>query len=96
METKFLPSSVKMYANMKNGNGEREAADQRVVDVRSDTVSKPTVEMMEAIMAAEVGDDVYEEDGTIKAFERRFAEIMGKEAALFVPTGTMGNLIGSQ
>lgn len=42
-----------------------------------------------------VGDDVYEEDITIKAFEREFANVMGKEEALFVPTGTMGNLIGS-
>lgn len=43
-----------------------------------------------------VGDDVYEEDVTIKAFESEFARTVGKEAALFVPTGTMGNLIGSE
>lgn len=43
-----------------------------------------------------VGDDVYEEDVTIKAFEAEFARVMGKEDSLFVPTGTMGNLIGSE
>jgi threonine aldolase len=65
-----------------------------MIDLRSDTVTKPTLAMRQAMMAAEVGDDVYGEDPTVKELERRAAEIAGKEAALFVPTGTMGNTIG--
>jgi threonine aldolase len=64
-----------------------------VIDLRSDTVTKPTPEMRRAMMEAEVGDDVYGEDPTVNALEQRAAEIAGKEAALFVPTGTMGNTI---
>lgn len=64
-----------------------------VVDLRSDTVTKPTPEMRAAIAQAEVGDDVYGEDPTVNRLERRAAEMFGKEAALFVPTGCMGNLI---
>jgi threonine aldolase len=63
------------------------------VDLRSDTVTKPTAEMRRAMAEAEVGDDVYLEDPTVNRLERRAAEIFGKEAALFVPTGCMGNLI---
>ena len=64
-----------------------------VVDLRSDTVTRPTAEMREAMAKAEVGDDVYGEDPTVNKLEKRAAEIFGKEAALFVPTGCMGNLI---
>ncbi len=64
-----------------------------VVDLRSDTVTRPTAEMRAAMAEAEVGDDVYGEDPTVNRLERRAAEIFGKEAALFVPTGCMGNLI---
>ncbi|PYT91126.1 MAG: low specificity L-threonine aldolase [Acidobacteria bacterium] len=64
-----------------------------VVDLRSDTVTRPTDEMRRAMAAAEVGDDVYGEDPTVNRLEKRAAEIFGKEAALFVPTGCMGNLI---
>jgi threonine aldolase len=64
-----------------------------MIDLRSDTVTKPTPEMRRAMMEAEVGDDVYGEDPTVNVLERRAAEIAGKEAALFVPTGTMGNTI---
>jgi threonine aldolase len=64
-----------------------------VIDLRSDTVTKPTPAMRRAMMEAEVGDDVYGEDPTVNELERRAAEIAGKEAALFVPTGTMGNTI---
>ena len=64
-----------------------------MIDLRSDTVTKPTPEMRRAMMEAEVGDDVYGEDPTVNELERRAAEIAGKEAALFVPTGTMGNTI---
>ncbi len=64
-----------------------------MIDLRSDTVTKPTPEMRRAMMEAEVGDDVYGEDPTVNRLERRAAEIAGKEAALFVPSGTMGNTI---
>jgi len=64
-----------------------------MIDLRSDTVTKPTPAMRRAMMEAEVGDDVYGEDPTVNHLERRAAEITGKEAALFVPTGTMGNAI---
>jgi threonine aldolase len=64
-----------------------------MIDLRSDTVTKPTEEMRRAMAAAEVGDDVYGEDPTVNRLEERAAEVLGKEAALFVPTGTMGNTI---
>jgi threonine aldolase len=64
-----------------------------VVDLRSDTVTRPTAEMRRAMAEAVVGDDVYGEDPTINRLEKRAAEIFGKESALFVPTGCMGNLI---
>ena len=63
------------------------------IDLRSDTVTLPTDEMREAINNAEVGDDVYQEDPTINRLEELAAKKLGKEAALFVPSGTMGNLI---
>jgi threonine aldolase len=68
-------------------------SDTSIVDLRSDTVTRPTPAMRRAMAEAEVGDDVYLEDPTVNALERRAAEIFGKEAALFVPTGCMGNLI---
>ena len=64
-----------------------------LIDLRSDTVTRPTPEMRAAMAAAEVGDDVYGEDPTVNLLEKRAAEIFGREAALFVPTGTMGNQI---
>jgi threonine aldolase len=65
-----------------------------MIDLRSDTVTKPGEKMRRAMAEAEVGDDVYREDPTVNRLEARAAEISGKEAALFVPTGTMGNTIG--
>src|SRR5512145_710072 len=62
------------------------------IDLRSDTVTIPTPEMYEAMASAKVGDDVYGEDPTVNRLQDLAAEKMGKEAALFVPTGTMGNL----
>jgi threonine aldolase len=62
-----------------------------VVDLRSDTVTKPSEAMREAARTAEVGDDVYRDDPSINELEHRAAEILGKEAALFFPTGTMAN-----
>ncbi|HUB35012.1 MAG TPA: GntG family PLP-dependent aldolase [Bryobacteraceae bacterium] len=64
-----------------------------MIDLRSDTVTRPTPAMRQAMFEAEVGDDVYGEDPTVNRLERRAAEIAGKESALFVPTGTMGNTI---
>ncbi len=64
-----------------------------MVDLRSDTVTRPTAAMRAAMATAEVGDDVYGEDPTVNRLEQRAAEVLGKEAAIFVPTGTMGNQI---
>ena len=64
-----------------------------VLDLRSDTVTRPTAEMRRAMAAAEVGDDVWGEDPTVNALEQRAAELLGKEAGLFVSSGTMGNLV---
>ncbi len=63
------------------------------VDLRSDTVTKPTPEMREAMAEAEVGDDVYMDDPTINALQAKAASMLGKEDSLFVPSGTMGNLL---
>ena len=63
------------------------------IDLRSDTVTKPSKEMLEAMMKADVGDDVYGEDPTVNLLQKRIAEMFGKESALFVPSGTMGNEI---
>jgi threonine aldolase len=62
-----------------------------IIDLRSDTVTRPTQAMRRAMHEAEVGDDGYHEDPTVNALEQRAAEIFGREAALFVPSGTMGN-----
>ena len=64
-----------------------------MIDLRSDTVTKPTPAMRRAMMEAEVGDDVYGEDPTVNRLQERAAEIFEKEAAIFVPTGSMGNQI---
>lgn len=64
-----------------------------MIDLRSDTVTKPTAEMRRAMAEAEVGDDVYGEDPTVNLLQEKAAEVFGKEAALFVPTGSMGNQI---
>jgi threonine aldolase len=66
------------------------------IDLRSDTVTQPTAKMRAAMAAAEVGDDVYQEDPTVNRLEARAAEIFGREAALFVPTGSMGNTIAAR
>ena len=64
-----------------------------VIDLRSDTVSRPSAEMRRAMAEAEVGDDVFGDDPTVIRLEERAAELLGKEAALYVPSGTMGNLV---
>jgi threonine aldolase len=65
----------------------------RMIDLRSDTVTRPTPGMKAAMHAAELGDDVFREDPTVNALEERVAALLGKEAALFVPSGTMSNQI---
>ncbi|RFU22546.1 threonine aldolase family protein [Geodermatophilus marinus] len=65
-----------------------------MIDLRSDTVTRPTPGMRRAMAEACVGDDVYGEDPSVRALEERVADLMGHEAALFVPSGTMGNQIG--
>ena len=64
-----------------------------MIDLRSDTVTKPTPGMLEAMFKAEVGDDVFEEDPTVKKLEEKVAALFGMEAALFCPSGTMTNQI---
>ncbi|MFN9744245.1 MAG: low-specificity L-threonine aldolase [Betaproteobacteria bacterium] len=64
------------------------------VDLRSDTVTQPTPAMREAMMRAPLGDDVFGDDPSVNALQEHIAALLGKEAALFVPTGTMGNLCG--
>jgi threonine aldolase len=63
-----------------------------MIDLRSDTVTKPTPEMREVIARAEVGDDVYGDDPSVNLLEEKSAHLLGKEAGLFIPSGTMGNL----
>jgi threonine aldolase len=65
---------------------------QEIIDLRSDTVTKPSPAMRRAMAEAEVGDDVYLEDPTVNRLQARAAEIFGRDAALFVPSGSMGNL----
>lgn len=66
---------------------------KKIVDLRSDTVTKPTADMRKAMYEAEVGDDVYKEDPTTNELEKYVAELLGKEAALYVPSGVMANQI---
>ncbi|WPP50572.1 threonine aldolase family protein [Catalinimonas niigatensis] len=66
---------------------------KNMIDLRSDTVTKPTAEMLEAMMQAEVGDDVFGEDPTVRALEEKTAQIFGMEAGIFCPSGTMTNQI---
>ena len=64
----------------------------KCVDLRSDTVTKPTAGMRQALATAEVGDDVFGDDPTVLHLQERVADLLGKESALFIPSGTMGNL----
>src|SRR5919106_2816163 len=65
----------------------------KLIDLRSDTVTRPTPEMRRAMATAEVGDDVFGDDPTVNALQEYAAELLGKEAGLFVPTGSMGNQV---
>src|SRR5229473_4265697 len=64
-----------------------------VVDLRSDTVTRPTPEMRRAMAEAEVGDDVFDDDPTVHLLQERAASLLGKEAGLLLPTGTMSNAV---
>jgi threonine aldolase len=66
---------------------------EQLIDLRSDTVTRPTPAMRAAMASADVGDDVYAEDPTVRALEERVAALFGKEAALFTPTGSMANVL---
>src|SRR3974390_92324 len=83
-----LPWGHRMYETVQQN-----ASADSVIDLRSDTVTKPSLEMRRAMFEAEVGDDVYAEDPTINRLESRAAEIFERDAALFVPSGSMGNLL---
>ncbi|XP_069808815.1 uncharacterized protein [Dendropsophus ebraccatus] len=85
----FLPGFRSMYSQSQIGAGMGAV----VVDLRSDTVTKPCAEMRRAMAEAEVGDDVYGEDPTVNEIQRYTAQLLGMEDALFVSSGTMGNLI---
>ncbi len=65
----------------------------RIIDLRSDTVTRPSPEMRRVMYEAEVGDDVFGDDPTVIKLQERIAELLGKEASLFVPSGSMANLI---
>ena len=82
-----------MYTSVPEPEVKSTSITTPIIDLRSDTVTKPSPEMRRAMFEAEVGDDVYGEDPTINRLERRAAEIFEREAALFVPSGTMGNQI---
>jgi len=82
-----------MYTSAPEAERQSSKTATPAIDLRSDTVTKPSPEMRRAMSEAEVGDDVYAEDPTINQLEKRAAEIFGREAALFVPSGTMGNQI---
>lgn len=90
---RIFANQVRHFASMYTSGMSDMQIDSRVIDLRSDTVTKPTKEMRSAMAAAEVGDDVYGEDPTVNALQTKAAELTGKKAALFVASGTMGNLI---
>src|SRR2546428_2305200 len=75
---------------------EKQPASTLAIDLRSDTVTRPSPEMRRAMAEAPVGDDVYGEDPTINKLQARAAEILGREAAIFVPSGSMGNIVAAR
>src|SRR5271163_3561914 len=82
-----------MRRHNKSRQNKTEERTNIMIDLRSDTVTRPTPAMREAMASAEVGDDVYSEDPTVNRLEKEVAEVFGREASIFVPTGTMGNQI---
>lgn len=87
-----LNQCIRSY-HMASQNELRNDQGDWIVDLRSDTITKPPPGMRQAMANAEVGDDVFREDPTVNELQNRCANLFGKEAALFVPSGTMGNLI---
>src|SRR5579872_2582769 len=85
--TEPLPPPAPPGASLRYGHYRR----MSMIDLRSDTVTRPTPAMREAMARADVGDDVFGEDPTVRALEEEVARLTGKEAALFVTSGTMGN-----
>ena len=79
-------------ARSRTADDNRSSPGPRIIDLRSDTVTRPTPEMLEAMVSAPLGDDVYGGDPTVKALEDKAAERLGKEAGLFFPSGTQSNL----
>lgn len=84
--------SYKFINGQINGN----TPDVHVVDLRSDTISHPTEEMRQAMVNASVGDDVFGEDPTVNELLERCCRLFNKEDAIFLPSGTMANLISSE
>src|SRR4029078_9300215 len=82
------------FTHSRQKPAKRKPVMQTPIDLRSDTVTRPSAAMRAAMAAAEVGDDVFGEDPTVLRLEERIAGMLGKEAALFVPSGTMGNQLG--
>ena len=64
-----------------------------MIDLRSDTVTRPTPDMLKAMVSADVGDDVYSEDPTVNMLQEKAAELFHRDASLFMPTGSMGNQV---
>ncbi len=85
--------AIKVQSIQTENSTAPERKQSAVIDLRSDTVTKPTAEMRRAMAEAEVGDDVYGEDPSVNRLEQRAADMFQREAAMFVPTGTMGNQI---
>src|SRR2546423_12622334 len=93
--SKWVPSGMRhdRREKFKSRLYRNSGGNHEMIDLRSDTVTQPTPAMRKAMADAEVGDDVFGEDPTVNRLEEMGAELLGKEAALFVASGTMGNLI---
>lgn len=94
LDNSFQIVGSRFYRPDVSKHGTSGGTGTKVIDLRSDTVTRPSMNMRAAMASAEVGDDVYGEDPTVNALQKSVASLFGKEAALFVPSGTMGNLIG--
>ncbi|KAF4526336.1 hypothetical protein B566_EDAN012263 [Ephemera danica] len=91
----ITPHKVKYFTASAKSADSTKMSSAIEIDLRSDTVTKPTQVMRNAMATAPVGDDVFEEDPTVKALEQKSAQMLGMEAALYVPSGTMSNLIAT-
>lgn len=94
MHCNCLPKmSQKRHLEDEDAPNSKKVKESVIIEMRSDTLTKPTEEMRQAVLEAEVGDDVYGEDPTVNLLQEKAAKMFGKEAALLVSSGTMGNLI---